>query len=1075
MRKRRTFARGGVLLVGFVVLVLSVGAGMVLAGGSPIGSGKTAANSAGDTGPALQKAGDVWVGHSYHNDSTVSLRRMPALPMGPTKEHTEANPNPALNIKHRDQQDRSVQRSLAAPNMPSAILNFDGIPFPGVNCNCAPPDTNGEVGLSQYVQIVNTGFQVFDKSTGSSVFGPVAITTLWQGFGGVCETSGFGDPVALYDQLANRWVITQFAGTSIPTDECVAVSQGTDAAGSYFRYAFHLGSNFFDYPKLGVWPDAYYMSMNVFNSSGTAFLGPQAFALDRTQMLAGNPATFIATAMGAPTDDGYMPADLDGSIPPPAGAPNPFLSVGLNSTWPLHRFHVDFTTPGNSTFNLGGTLTPDPFSAICGGGGACVPQLGVGDVLDTLGDRGMFRSAYRHFSDGHEALVGNMTVASGGVAGIRWFEVNNATSGTPGFVQQSTYQPDSTWRWMGSAAMDGNGDLALGFSASSATINPQIRYAGRLASDPANTLAQGEAHLFDGTGSQTDTVSRWGDYSDMTVDPVDDCTFWYTQEYYQVTSSFNWRTRIGNFKFPSCTSAPSGTLAGTVTDSSTNAPLSGAQINVAPLGASTVTDATGHYSLTLPVGSYNVTASQFGYTPQTQPASITDGNTTTLDFALVAAPSGSLSGTVSDSSANPIANATVTINGTPIPPATTDASGHYSFASVPNGTYNVTATAGNCTSPATDSVTVSGNTTHDFTLAARHDAFGYFCRVETPSYTEGDTPLALSGDDSFTSVSLPFAFSLYGQSYSTANVCTNGYITFLAGNCIFSNSSIPSTVTPNAGIYPYWDDLIIDGSSSMWTKHRVESEPVHDRVAERDLLRRLVSAGRLRGHALRERADPHQLPQHRRRRTRAGQLGHARDRERERHGCAPVLVQRGRDREPQLRDPLPAAAVRLRAGPRNGRERPRRARRSHGEGAPGRQRRAADLDGRHRLLPDPAAGRGLHDRSEQDELRDRDGLGDDRRGRHGDEGLRAPDTTRSREPDVTRVHRPGRPDPDQDAHAEQHRRAADDVGRQGVRRRRCVAVQVEPHEEAGLRPELTDDAGPVRRQGTGRAEAGRTG
>ena len=712
MRKRRTFARGGVLLVGFVVLVLSVGAGVVLAGGSPIGSGKTAGNSAGDTGPALQKAGDVWVGHSYHNDSTVSLRRMPALPMGPTKEHTEANPNPALNIKHRDRQDHSVQRSLAAPNMPSAILNFDGIPFPGVNCNCAPPDTNGEVGLSQYVQIVNTGFQVFDKSTGSSVFGPVAISSLWQGFGGVCETSGFGDPVALYDQLANRWVITQFAGTSVPTDECVAVSQGTDAAGAYFRYAFHLGSNFFDYPKLGVWPDAYYMSMNVFNSSGTAFLGPQAFALDRTQMLAGNPATFIATAMGAPTDDGYMPADLDGSIPPPAGAPNPFLSVGLNSTWPLHRFHVDFTTPGNSTFNLGGTLTPDPFSAICGGGGACVPQLGTGDVLDTLGDRGMFRSAYRHFSDGHEALVGNMTVASGGVAGIRWFEVNNVTSGTPGFVQQSTYQPDSTWRWMGSAAMDGNGDLALGFSASSATINPQIRYAGRLASDPANTLAQGEAHLFDGTGSQTDTVSRWGDYSDMTVDPVDDCTFWYTQEYYQVTSSFNWRTRIGNFKFPSCTSAPSGTLDGTVTDSSTNAPLSGAQINVAPLGASTVTDATGHYSLTLPVGSYNVTASHFGYSPQTQPASITDGNTTTLDFALVAAPSGSLSGTVSDSSANPIANATVTINGTPIPPATTDASGHYSFASVPNGTYNVTATAGNCTSPATDSVTVSGNTTH---------------------------------------------------------------------------------------------------------------------------------------------------------------------------------------------------------------------------------------------------------------------------------------------------------------------------------------------------------------------------
>src|SRR6266487_2250928 len=191
----------------------------------------------------------------------------------------------------------------------------------------------------------------------------------------------------------------------------------------------------------------------------------------------------------------------------------------------------------------------------------------------------MFRNAYRNFGNGHEALVGNMSVSSNGVAGVRWFELNHVTSGTPSFVQQSTYQPDSTWRWMGSVAMDGSGDLSLGFSASDATIHPQIRYAGRLVNDPPGMLGQGEAHLFDGTGSQTDTVSRWGDYSDMTVDPVDDCTFWYTQEYYEVTSSFNWRTRIGNFKFPSCTSAPSGTLQGTVTDSSTGLPIAGADIH----------------------------------------------------------------------------------------------------------------------------------------------------------------------------------------------------------------------------------------------------------------------------------------------------------------------------------------------------------------------------------------------------------------------------------------------------------------------------------------------------------------
>jgi N-acetylneuraminic acid mutarotase len=706
---------------------------------------------------------------------------------------------------------------MPRPNMPSPILNFDGIPFPGVNCFCAPPDTNGEVGLTQYVQIVNEGLQVFDKNDGHSIFGPVSIESLWSGFGGLCETNGFGDPVVLYDQLANRWVVTEIAGVGIPTDECVAVSTGSDATGSYARYDFNLGSDFFDYPKLGVWPDGYYLSMDVFNSSGTAFLGPQAFAFDRTEMLAGNPATFIAGPRGSSSDNFYKPADLDGSTPPPADAPNPVIGVGVNQTWPLYRFHVDFANPQNSTFTLGGTLTPDPYSLICGGG-ACVPQLG-GDPLDTLGDREMFRSAYRNFGD-HEALVGNMTVESGGVAGIRWFEINNATSGTPAFTQQGTYQPDTTYRWMGSIAMDRSGDMALGFSASDATIHPQIRYTGRLVGDPLGTMGQGEAHLFDGAGSQIDTASRWGDYSDMTVDPVDDCTFWYTQEYYQTTSAFNWRTRIGNFKFPSCTPQPNGTLEGTVTDFTNGNPIAGATITVAPLGASTTTDASGHYSILLPVGDYQVTAHAFGYDDLTQPATVTDGGDTVLDFALHPSPSGTLSGTVTDSANNPIENATVTILGTPIPPATTDVNGHYSFASVPFGTYNVRAQAGNCNTPQTDSVTIAGDTIHDFTLPARHDAFGYSCRLETPDYIEGDTSLPLSGDDNSTSVSLPFTFTLYGQSYNTAYVCTNGHITFQnpGSFCPFFNSSIPSAGSPNAAIYPFWDDMFIDGASTMWTK-----------------------------------------------------------------------------------------------------------------------------------------------------------------------------------------------------------------------------------------------------------------
>jgi len=460
--------------------------------------------------------------------------------------------------------------------MPAPVLNFNGIAYPGVNCACFPPDTNGEVGATQYVQMVNQGIQVFDKTTGASIFGPVDIATIWSGFGGACEAFGFGDPVVVYDQLANRWVITQFASPTndVPiTDECVAVSTSSDATGSYYRYDFQLGANFYDYPKLGVWPDAYYMSMNVFNASGTAYLGPQPFAFNRAAMLTGDPATFISPGItNGPSEDPYLPADLDGPNLPPTGVPDPFVEFPGSGRYKVYRFHVDWTTPGNSTFSLAGNPAAAPFTMLCASTANCVPQAGTTRGLDALADRLMFRAAYRNFGD-HESLVGNFTVSSNSVAGIRWFELRNLTSGTPTLAQESTYQPDTTWRWMGSAAMDGVGDMALGYSASSAAINPQIRYAGRLANDPPNALAQGEAHLFDGAGSQTDNqFFRWGDYSDMTVDPTDDCTFWYTQEYYPVNALRSWSTRIGNFEFPGCavnrvTVTRSGTGSGSITSS----------------------------------------------------------------------------------------------------------------------------------------------------------------------------------------------------------------------------------------------------------------------------------------------------------------------------------------------------------------------------------------------------------------------------------------------------------------------------------------------------------------------------
>jgi hypothetical protein len=598
----------------------------------------------------------ITVRHSYKNDVSRSLRRVPPAPFEPNAEEEEANENPYVPTDHVDRADGARQTTPFQANMPSPASSFDGIGYPGVGCNCAPPDTNGDVGATQYVQSVNIGIQVFNKTTGASMLGPIGIATLWNGFGGVCEANGKGDPVVLYDQLASRWVISQFAGASTITDECIAVSTTSDATGSYNRYGFHLGSSFFDYPKLGVWADAYYMSMNVFSASGSSYLGPQPFAFDRAAMLAGTAATFITPGItGGSGEAPYLPADLDGSTPPPAGAPNPFVEWPGNGAYKVYRFHVDWTTPANSTFTFAGGPAASGFTRLCSTTSSCVPQLGTSSRLDGLADRLMFRAAYRNFGS-RESLVSNYTVNSGGIAGVRWLELRNLTSGAPVLFQESTYRPDSTWRWMGSAAMDASGDLAVGFSASSSGINPQLRYAGRLAGDPVNALAQGEATLHVGTGSQRNTSNRWGDYSALSVDPVDDCTFWYTSEYYSTTSSFNWRTRIGKFKFPSCASVPQGALQGAVTSSTTGAGLAGALVAVSN-GVSVTSGASGAYSTTLPPGTYTLTVSKAGYSTKTVGAvAITNGGSLTVNVQLDPLPrslnvstSGTGSGTVTSS------------------------------------------------------------------------------------------------------------------------------------------------------------------------------------------------------------------------------------------------------------------------------------------------------------------------------------------------------------------------------------------------------------------------------------------
>ena len=508
-----------------------------------------------------QENAGIQFGQSYHNDVSPALRdlsarwRAPATKDEDEREERHENLNPRLPLpEHVDVPDPVIDRGITQP-LPNAIpttnLNFDGMAAATISSPGPPPDTDGAVGLTQYVQIVNQSYQVFNKTTGASVAGPTSIAAIWSGFGGVCETASHGDPIVLYDHLANRWLISQFAGAAAQTDECIAISTSSDATGSYNRYGFHLGTNFFDYPKLSVWPDGYYMATNVFNPSGT-ILGPQAFAFDRTSMLAGSPATFVTPGItGGSGEPSFLPADLDGTILPPSGTGNPFVSFPAGAIYKVRLFHADFATPANSTFTLIGSPAGAGFTLLCPATKTCVPQLAPQTSVDGRGDRLMFRLAYRKFPDGHEAVVGNYSVFANSVAAPRWFELRAVTT-APVVFQESTYAPDSTWRWMGSVAMDQSGDLAIGYSASDSTIHPQIRYAGRLAGDALNTLAQGETHLFDGTGSQDSTGnSRWGDYSAMTIDPVDDCTFWYTQEYY-ATNGSSWKTRIGSFKFPIC-------------------------------------------------------------------------------------------------------------------------------------------------------------------------------------------------------------------------------------------------------------------------------------------------------------------------------------------------------------------------------------------------------------------------------------------------------------------------------------------------------------------------------------------
>ena len=478
------------------------------------------------------------------------LSELPDVAVGPFEDHPPL-PLPARRPGAAGAQDGAMQTTSGPLVRAITRNNFDGI---GAN-GSAPPDTNIAVGLSHVVEVVNSRYQIFNKS-GTSLLGPSSLSGLWTPLGGSCSTANAGDPVVQYDRLADRWVITQLGSLRSPYSECIAVSKTSDPTGAYNLYSYTFGTTLNDYPKVGVWPtatnSAYTLTYNLF-ASGRTFAGGQLCAYDRAAMLAGA-ASPVSVCYTISNDGGFLPADLDGATPPANGTPAYFLTWETTSSLRLYKLTPNFATPSASTLSAPQDLTVSSFVQACS---SCVPQAGTSQTLDTLSDRPMYRLAYREFSSPsyHASMVVNHTVTSGpgSTTAIRWYELRSTVPVTGAFsvYQHATFAPDATYRWMGSAAMDQAGNLAIGYSASSSAINPALRYTGRNAGDLLNTLGA-EVSILVGTGSQTTGLSRWGDYAALRIDPSDDCTFWFSTEYEKTSGTFNWVTHIGSFQFPSC-------------------------------------------------------------------------------------------------------------------------------------------------------------------------------------------------------------------------------------------------------------------------------------------------------------------------------------------------------------------------------------------------------------------------------------------------------------------------------------------------------------------------------------------
>lgn len=451
------------------------------------------------------------------------------------------------------------------PPVDVGINTFDGIP----GTQYTVPDPVGDIGVEHYVQAVNSAFQVFTRS-GSPVTNPLYLNVLWNDVDSPCGEVNIIDPIVRFDAAANRWLISGFVwNQSDPDTLCIAVSRSSDpVTGGWYLYEVPAidgvtGNDFpLDFPKLAVWADSYFMS-SLRGKAGDTFLGLDAWALERSNMLAGNPAGVARFSVSGP-HVALLPADLDGP-PPPDGSPGFFArqvdgerfgGIDRIETW---SFDIDWANTGAAKFELISELPTKPFdSVLCNATerDPCVPQPGTPQLLETLAGWPQWRLQYRNFG-ADEILMFNHTIDMDGLghAGIRWYELKRSLDGAWSIAQQGDHfdkDDDPDHYFMGSIAMNGKGNMALGYTAASESLHPAIQFTYRAVGDQPGSMPGGEYVAVTGAGSQLQNNDRWGDYSTMDVDPVDDCTFWYTHEYYLTSSKAGWLTAIVSIRLPDC-------------------------------------------------------------------------------------------------------------------------------------------------------------------------------------------------------------------------------------------------------------------------------------------------------------------------------------------------------------------------------------------------------------------------------------------------------------------------------------------------------------------------------------------